>query len=170
MRRNLTRNALLASLALALSVAERWIPLGLLVPLPGIKLGLANIVTMFALNYLGFYDAAAILAVRVTLGSMLGGGFASFCLSMAGGVLSLIVMYALFNKPQSISLVGVSIAGAAAHNTGQIIASMVILSGTAPFWYLPVLLLSALVTGTLTGTLMLILTRRLDRYFITKAK
>ncbi len=143
--------AVLIALALALSYLERFIPLQLVVPLPGIKLGLANIVTLIALYLLGTKCAFAILIPRCILGAVFGGGITGLLFSLTGGVLAMGVM-ALCRKMSVFSVYGVSILGAAAHNIGQIFASMGVLSSVYVASYLPYLLLVAIVTGFATGT------------------
>lgn len=143
--------AVLIALALALSYLERFIPLQLVVPLPGIKLGLANIVTLIALYLLGTKCAFAILIPRCILGAVFGGGITGLLFSLTGGVLAMGVM-ALCRKMRLFSVYGVSILGAAAHNIGQIFAAMGVLSSVYVASYLPYLLLVAIVTGFATGT------------------
>ena len=149
--RRLTRCALLTALALGLSYIERFIPLQLLVPLPGIKLGLANTVTLAALVSMGYKNALAILVARCLLGGMFGGGLTGFLFSVIGGLLALAVM-ALARKIRLFSIYGVSILGAAAHNVGQIGAAMALMRSYYVAGYLPYLLLIAIVTGFATGT------------------
>lgn len=143
--------AVLIALALALSYLERFIPLQLVIPLPGIKLGLANIVTVIALYVLGAKYAFAILIPRCILGAVFGGGLTGLLFSLTGGVLAMGVM-ALCRKTRIFSVYGVSILGAAAHNIGQIIAAMAVLGSVYVASYLPYLLLVAVVTGFATGT------------------
>ena len=142
--------AVLTALALGLSTLENLFPVSLLVPLPGIKLGLANIVTVFALYRLGAPFALAILVARCLLGAMFAGNVSALLFSLMGGVLAMLVMI-LLRRAKRLSVYGVSIAGAAAHNIGQICAAMLVLGGTAVLGYLPVLLGVSLITGTLTG-------------------
>lgn len=149
--KRLSRSALLIAAALALSYTERLIPLNLVVPLPGVKLGLANIVTMFALYYLDRKQAFAILVLRCVLGSVFG-GLSGLAMSLTGGVLAFWVM-ALAGKCSLFSVYGVSILGAAAHNLGQVLAAGVMMGSVYTLWYLPFLLLTALVTGMITGTI-----------------
>lgn len=125
-------------------------PVSLLIPLPGIKLGLANIVTVYALYALGPASALAILLARCLLGAMFAGNASALLFSLMGGGLSMLVMIVLRHLP-GLSIYGVSIGGAAAHNLGQIGAAMIVLGGTAVLGYLPVLLAVSLLTGTLTG-------------------
>ena len=148
--RHLTLCALLISLALALSWFERFIPLQLIVPLPGIKLGLANIVSLVALYLLGGRSAYIILALRCLLGSAFGGGITGLIFSLTGGSLAMLVM-SLSRKLPFLSIYGVSILGAAAHNIGQVCASMVLMHSIYIGAYLPYLLIVALFTGFATG-------------------
>lgn len=150
--------AVLTALALGLSTLENLFPVSLLVPLPGIKLGLANIVTVFALYRLGAPFALAILVARCLLGAMFAGNVSALLFSLMGGVLAMLVMI-LLRRAKRLSVYGVSIAGAAAHNIGQICAAMLVLGGTAVLGYLPALLGVSLVTGALTGLVTSLLFR-----------
>lgn len=150
--RKLTLNSLLISLALVLSFVERFIPLNLIVPVPGIKLGLANIVTMFALFYIGIPSAITITLLRCVLASLLFGGLSSLIYSLAGAFFALIVMILLkTGYKKMFSLVGISMGGAAAHNAGQIAAASLMMKNTAVFAYLPILLITGLATGLITA-------------------
>lgn len=143
---------LLTALALVLSLMERLFPLSAAVPVPGIKLGLANVVTLFALTRLGKRDAFAVLLVRVVLASVFMGSVTSFLFALFGGVLALAVMALLLPfEGRWFSIPGISAAGAAAHNIGQIGAAMLVLRSVYVAAYLPLLLVSALVMGLVTG-------------------
>lgn len=98
--RELTLCAVLSALALALSYMESFFPLALIVPLPGVKLGLANIVTLYALYALGFPSALAILLVRCTLGALFAGNASALLFSLLGGLSALLVM-ALLSRTKS---------------------------------------------------------------------
>ncbi len=150
--RRLTLNAVLIALALVLSIIERWIPLELIVPVPGIKLGLANIVTLFALLRLQPLDAIVILLARSLIMGMILGPTTLF-FSLSGGALALLTMWVLSHwEGRAFSLIGLSIAGAAAHNVGQTIVAVIILAEPMLLLaYLPPLLLTSVITGTLTG-------------------
>ena len=154
--KQLARCAVLAALALALSYVEGMFPLP--VPLPGFKLGLANIVTVFALYALGAAQALAILLVRVLLGAMFAGNASALIFSLLGGLAALGVM-ALLARSGRLSVYGVSVGGAAAHNGGQVCAAMLTLGSPAPLAYLPVLLLVSLFSGALTGFIASLLFR-----------
>ena len=148
--KKLALQAILVAVALALSYMERFIPLQLVIPLPGVKLGLANIVSLFALYFLGWRSAFVILVLRCVLGAMFGGGVTALMFSLTGGVLSMFVM-ALTRHVPFFSVYGVSLCGAAAHNIGQIIVASITLDSLYIVAYLPFLLLVGLVTGMLTG-------------------
>lgn len=159
--------AVLTALALGLSTLESLFPVSVLVPLPGIKLGLANIVTVFALYRLGEIPALAILIARCLLGAMFAGNASALLFSLMGGVLAMLTMIVL-RRVRGLSVYGVSIAGAAAHNIGQICAAMVVLGGTAVLGYLPVLLGVSLITGTLTGFVASLLFRAMRGIYFTQ--
>ena len=142
--------AVLIALALALSWTERLIPLQLIVPLPGIKLGLANTVTLIALWVLKTKYAFVILLLRCILGAVFGGGITGLAFSLCGGLLALGAMAAA-ERLKLFSIYGVSVLGAAAHNIGQVLAAMVLMNSVYIGAYLPYLLLVAIVTGLLTG-------------------
>ena len=148
--KQLTLCAVLTALALALSYLENFFPLALAIPLPGVKLGLANIVTVFALYALGPAQALAILLGRCTLGAMFAGNLNALLFSLMGGFAAMGMMI-LLSRLRKLSIYGVSMGGAAAHNCGQIAAALVTLGNSAPLAYLPVLLLVSLFTGALTG-------------------
>ena len=144
--------AVLAALALGLSTLESLFPISLLIPLPGVKLGLANIVTVFALYELGALPALAILITRCVLGGLFAGNVSAMLFSLLGGLLAMAVMIAL-RHCRCLSIYGVSIGGAAAHNIGQMAAAVITLGSTMVLGYLPFLLAVSLFTGVLTGFL-----------------
>ena len=150
--RDVTLCALLTALALALSYLEGLFPLTLAIPLPGVKLGLANVVTLFALYVLGPGRAVLILLGRCLLGAVFAGNMNALIFSLMGGVTAMAVMIAL-SRSRRLSVYGVSVGGAAAHNCGQVAAAVLTLGNAAPLYYLPVLLGVSLGTGALTGVL-----------------
>ena len=100
---------MLTALAIILSIVERMFPLDAIIPIPGVKLGLANVVTLFALTRLGLRDSLAVVVVRVTLASLLMGSVTAFLFSLFGGLLALLVMrLLLLREGVWFSLVGVS--------------------------------------------------------------
>lgn len=158
--KQLTLCGVLTAMALALSVVEGQIPLSLAIPLPGIKLGLANIVTVFALYALGPGRALLILLARCVLGAVFAGNMNALIFSLLGGVTAMLVMIFL-SRLRRLSVYGVSVGGAAAHNCGQVAAAVLTLGNTAPLYYLPVLLGVSLFTGALTGLIAACLFRAL---------
>ena len=148
--RKITASAVLTALALALSYIERFIPLNLAVPLPGVRLGLANVVTLAALYLLGSGYAAVILLLRCLLAALFGGGAAGLLFSLCGGFLAILVMAAV-KRTAFFSVFGVSVLGAAAHQAGQILAGILLMRSGYLVGYLPFLLLVSAVTGLLTG-------------------
>lgn len=148
--KQLTLCALLTAMALALSYLENLFPLSLAVPIPGVKLGLANIVTLFALYALGPGQALLILVSRCLLGSLFAGNVNALLFSLLGGLSAMGAMTLLSRRP-GLSIYGVSIGGAAAHNCGQTAAAVLTLGSAAPLYYLPVLLAVSLLSGGLTG-------------------
>lgn len=170
MMRRVALNGLMIAVALVLSIAERWVPLSAIVPIPGIKLGLANIVTLFALYHFRSRDAWSILIARCLLAALLTGSMTSLLFSLSGGVLALLSMQAAIRfGPRLLSITGVSVAGAAAHNIGQIAAASLTLRSTAIFAYLPVLLVSGAVTGMLVALLAISFFPRFARTGLVKA-
>lgn len=166
--KQLTLCAVLTALALALSYVENFLPLSVAIPLPGIKLGLANIVTVFALYTLGAGQALLILLARCSLGAFFAGNLNALLFSLFGGLSAMATM-ALLSRWNRLSIYGVSIGGAAAHNCGQIAAAMLTLGNTAPLYYLPILLGVSLFTGTVTGFAASLLFRALKHTGIMKA-
>lgn len=158
--KQLTLCGVLTALALALSYMENLFPLTLAIPLPGVKLGLANIVTVFALYALGTVPAFLILIARCLLGAMFAGNMSALIFSLLGGVAAMAVMAGL-SRLGRLSVYGVSVGGAAAHNCGQVAAAVLTLGNTAPLYYLPVLLGVSLLTGALTGLVSACLFRAL---------
>lgn len=142
--------AIFIALALALSYTERLIPLQLVIPLPGVKLGLANIVTLIALCLFKTRYSWMILVARCIFGAVFGGGFTGLLFSLCGGILALGAM-AGARKTGLFSIYGISMLGAAAHSIGQIGAAMVVMDSVYVGGYLPYLLLVSIATGLLTG-------------------
>lgn len=142
--------ALLAALALIFSYLETLIPLP--VGLPGIKLGIANLVIVIALYYLDFRYALAINLIRILVSGLLFSGVFGIIYSLAGGILSLVLMW-LLKKSGLFSMVGVSMAGGVCHNFGQLLVASLLVSDVRMFTYLPVLMISGLVSGIIVGVL-----------------
>ena len=147
--RRLVFDALLTAIALIIFLVEAQFPP--IVPVPGVKLGLANMMTVYAMFELGPKDTFAIMLCRIILGSILGGQFISFLFSLSGGIccyLTMLVMRKLLAENQ-IWVCG--IIGALAHNIGQMIAAMIIMKTRMVFVYFLILAVSGIITGFFTG-------------------
>lgn len=140
----------LIALAMVLSYVDMLIPLP--VGIPGVKPGLANLVVFLALYTMTAREALLISMVRILLVSITFGNGSAFLYSMAGGILSFLVMW-IFQKKDFLLPAGVSIAGGIAHNVGQLLMAAVILENGAVFTYFPVLLAAGCITGGIIGFL-----------------
>lgn len=138
---------LLTAVAIVLGYFEHLLPVS---GIPGVKLGLANTVLLYALYLLDVPSAVLLMFLKVGVSGLMFGGPAAMIYSFAGGVLSLVVMI-FARKMPGISVVGVSILGAVAHNVGQMLIAIFIVETRAILAYLPILLIAAAITGTLTG-------------------
>lgn len=136
------------ALALIFSYIETLIPFQM--GIPGVKLGLANIVIVIALYRIPPGEVVTLSVVRVILAGFLFGNLMSILYSLAGGLLSLAVMWGL-KHVKAVSILGVSIAGGVFHNLGQLLAAAVVVETYGVFTYVPVLLVSGLITGLVIG-------------------
>ena len=148
--KRLTVTAILAGLALVTFVIEAQIPPP--VPLPGIKLGLANLYTLMAVSLLGRKEAGGVLAIRILLGRLFCGTLTSLLSSAAGGLCCYLVTILLAPRLGDRLLWAVSVTGALAHNLGQILVACCV-AGRAILYYAPALAVSAVVTGAVIGIL-----------------
>lgn len=148
--RRLVLIALMVSQALVLSIIESWIPVP--IGIPGIKLGLANIITLIVIIFFGYKDALLVVIARCILSSIFAGGPVIFLYSITGGILSTLVMAYLFTKlSRWFSALGISIAGSITHNMGQLIVASIMLRELLIMSYLPILLVSGIVMGCFVG-------------------
>ncbi len=143
--------ALFAALSIVLSLVESLLP-PIYAAVPGIKIGLANIVNIFVLYKFSVKDTAAVTLVRVLTVAFLFGNLMTLSYSIAGAVLSITVM-ALLKKTDLFSTVGVSIAGGVTHNLGQIWVAIAITSTLEIGYYMIFLCISGVLSGTLIGML-----------------
>lgn len=154
----------LAALSVIISWIERPVAALLPLPVPGFRLGFSNIALISAIYCLGPVPAAAVLFLRTGISALLFGSPVSYALSVSGGAFACCAMLCLYRSPH-FSEIGVSMAGAAAHMTGQIAAASLILSAPALFLaYLPWLLLLSVPAGALTGALSAMLNRGLSGF------
>lgn len=157
--KKLTTLGLSAALALILSYVESLLPP--LMAVPGVKVGLPNIVILFLLYRYGWQEAGSVSLIRLLLSAALFTGFAAFFYGLAGAALSL-AGSTFLKKTDRFSPLGVSVAGGVLHNLGQITLAALVLNSGYLFAYLPVLLLSGTVAGAVVGLLAGILIRRAD--------
>ncbi|MHC1721160.1 MAG: Gx transporter family protein [Clostridiaceae bacterium] len=152
--------SLLVSIALVIYVIEAQIP----VLFPGIKLGLANLVSLTALIIWGPKEALTIMLLRTLLGSMFTGSMSAFLFSISGGLLSNIIMIFLYKYfKDSMSIWSISIVGAVFHNIGQLLVAAIVIQDLRIYIYLPVLMVSAVITGYFIGVCTSFLTKHLSK-------
>ena len=138
------------ALAMICSYIEMLIPFNF--GIPGVKLGLTNIVVVLMLYTIGTREAIMVSVLRVLLMGILFGNVMSIVYSLAGGILSFLVM-AILKKTGQLGCISVSVAGGISHNIGQILAAAVVVNSFSILYYLPVLLIAGVVTGLLIGIL-----------------
>jgi len=160
---NGARRAAFCGLFVALALVLSWIEFifPLQIPLPGVKLGLANLVTVFALYKLKPADTVAISLARIVLAGLLFGGLFSMLYALCGGILSLVVMM-LLKKTGRLAVVTVSICGGVAHNLGQLAFAFAAMNSEVVAAYLPALLAGGIVSGAVIGALGGILAAKVD--------
>ena len=147
--RKLTTMAMLCAVALIIFVIEAQIPA--LVPIPGIKLGLSNIITVFAVFTLGSWEASLILACRIFLGAVFAGNFSTILYSAAGGALAILATIGLKKLVKESQLWVAGCLGAIAHSIGQMAMAIAITATPGLAIYLPVMIGCSILTGTFTG-------------------
>lgn len=150
MSRKVTYAAILVALAMTFSYIEVLIPIN--VGLPGMKLGLANLVVLIGFYILKPQEVFFISLVRILLMGCLFGNGLSLMYSLSGGILSYLIMLLLKNI-KGFSIVGISIAGGVSHNVGQILAAILIIQNNKIIYYLPPLMIAGIITGALIGFL-----------------
>lgn len=146
------------ALALIFSYVETMIPFQ--IGIPGVKLGLANLIVVIALYKTDVKEALLLSVTRVVLSGFIFGNLASILYSLAGGLLSLAVM-ALLKKYADLSVIGVSVAGGVFHNIGQLVVAAIVVETYSVIGYLPVLLVAGLITGFVIGAVATEMIRRL---------
>lgn len=155
--RKISNIAILSALAIIFGYIESLFPTS---PIPGIKLGISNIVILFALYKTDFSSAFFIMLIKVFVTSLLFSGLNVLFYSLSGGIFSILIMY--LSKP-IFSKIGVSISGGIFHNIGQLLAASVMMKTTAVFVYTPYLLISGVIVGFVTGNVCNIILKRIDK-------
>ena len=147
-RKKIPYYGLFAALAILMGYVEMMIPVP--VPIPGVKLGLANVIIIIMMYFMDVKSAFFVSLIRVLLSGLLFAGFAGLLYSLAGAMCSFLVM-ALLKKTDRFSIIGVSLAGGVFHNVGQIIVAALAVENVKMAYYLPFLLVSGVVTGIVIG-------------------
>ena len=155
--RKISNIAMLSALAIIFGYIESLFPAS---PIPGIKLGISNIVILIALYRMNFGSAFFIMLIKVLVTSLLFSGLNVFIYSFSGGVFSILIMH--FSKP-IFSKIGVSMAGGVFHNIGQLLTASVMMQTSAVFVYTPYLLISGIIVGFVTGNVSSIILKRFDK-------
>lgn len=156
------------TIALTIFVIESYLPP--LAPIPGIKLGLANTITLIVLALWGWKEGMLVLLLRIFLGSMLTGNAISSCFSLGGGMLCFLIMSLLKNIVPHKMIWLLSVNGAIFHNIGQLLVACAVLGSRSVFWYFPILLTSGIVTGIFTGVAAQLVVNRYGYLFREKRK
>ena len=140
----------LTAAAIVIAILESFIPS---IGIPGVKMGLANIVILIILYELGIWEAAVVNLLRVLVVSLVRGTFLSmgFLMSLTGAAFSLGIMILFYLLIKKFSIIGVSVIGSLFHVTGQILIAMIYLGTAYIFLYLPVIAISAIITGVFVG-------------------
>lgn len=139
---------LFTALALIFSYVETFIPFH--IGIPGVKLGLANLIIVIALYKMDIRQVYLLAVARVVLAGFMFGNLFSIIYSLAGGLLSLTAMQ-LLKRKEGFSVVGISVAGGVMHNVGQLIIAMLVVESLNLMYYVPILLIAGLVTGIIIG-------------------
>lgn len=150
---------MMVALAFAFSYFESLIPLDFVVP--GVKLGLANLVVVIALYLMKPGEAFSIAIIRIFLAGLTFGNVYSIAYSLCGGILSFLVMYLV--RKTKLSVIGVSMLGGICHNIGQIIVAAIVMGTSRIAYYLPVLLVAGLITGLLLGVISKLVIERFEK-------
>ncbi|MBP1765431.1 MAG: Heptaprenyl diphosphate synthase component [Firmicutes bacterium] len=162
--------ALFVAVASVLHVVEAWLPLPF--PVPGIKLGLANVVSLLAIGFYGWRAAIMVAVLRVMIGSLFGGTLfgPAFAMSMGGALFSTMGMGYMYqyHRP-AFSVVGVSIIGAVIHNAAQIVIAALLVVSAGLLWYLPYLILFAVLSGAGTGFTAAYILAKMPRHFMDQS-
>ena len=149
--------SMLLAAAIVINYLESFIP----VFIPGVKLGLANVIILIMLYEFKWHEALVVDILRILIVSLIRGSFLTpaFYMSITGGILSFIIML-IFSKLKFFSPIGVSVLGALAHSTGQVIACIIIISLESVIYYLPFIALLSVLTGVLSGIIVRLYLKR----------
>lgn len=160
--RQITELGLLLTVSLILAYLESLLPV--IIAVPGVKLGLANVVTMLVLYYSGGKRAFFFMILRVVLTGILFSGISGIIYSFAGGICCIGIM-CIAKRCSFFSIMGVSMAGAVAHNFGQILIAWIIMENARILYYFPILCVSGVITGIIVGFVSASLLRQINKIF-----
>ena len=160
MRTKVAYFGVFTALALIFSYVESLIPIHF--GIPGVKLGLANLIVVIALYKMSIKEAYILSIVRILLAGLMFGNLFAILYSLAGGMLSLIIM-SILQKTDKFSIYGISMAGGVFHNIGQLVMATIVLESVSIGYYFPVLLVSGLVTGFVIGVIANEMMKRLKK-------
>jgi heptaprenyl diphosphate synthase len=158
--KQITELGFLLAVSLVLSYLEGLLPV--MVAVPGVKLGLANVITMVVLYHFGSKKAFLFMSLRVVLAGLMFSGMAGIVYSFAGGLCCIFIMSILKNI-KIFSMLGVSMAGAIFHNLGQIIVAFFVMENAHILYYFPVLCVSGVITGLIVGYVSALVIGRIDK-------
>lgn len=160
--KHITELGFLLAVSLVLAYLESLLPV--IIAVPGVKLGLANVVTMFVLYHWDWKRAFFFMTLRVVLAGFLFSGVAGILYSFAGGLCCILIMN-IVKRLSIFSVIGVSILGAVFHNFGQLLVALYVMENAHILYYFPVLCLSGTVTGLLVGYISALLIRQMNKIF-----
>lgn len=164
--KDITRLSLFIAIALTIFVLENQIPIP--IAIPGVKLGLANIVTLYLIHQYSIKEALFVLIVRVFLGSIFAGQMISFAYSLVGGLLSLGVMWLANKLQKGDNIWFTSVLGGIFHNIGQIIVAIILLGSINVIYYLSILGVCGIITGLFTGLIVQTFIKSINNININK--
>ena len=150
----------LTALALIFSYVESLIPIHM--GIPGVKLGLANLIIVFALYKMSIKEVYILSVIRIVLAGFMFGNLFAILYSLAGGMLSLTIM-SILKRTDKFSIYGISMAGGVFHNIGQLLMAAIVLESVSIGYYFPVLLISGLATGFVIGVISNEMMKRLKK-------
>lgn len=158
--KKITTLGLFTAIALTIYVIESALPP--LVPIPGIKLGLANIITLYVMHRYSYRDALAVTFARIILSSIYAGGAVYFLYSLGGGLICYIIMVLVSFSLHKRFMPITSVMGAIGHNIGQMCVALLVLKTRSILVYMPFLIISATITGAFTGLACMFTYKRLS--------
>lgn len=163
MNRKRIKRVIILALYLAISIILSYVESVIPLPIPGVKLGLANVIVLFLLYEDKWYTALLILIARILLISFIRGTFlnVNFLMSLSGGAFSFILMF-IFSRLKFLSSVTVSVFGSIAHVSGQILVAYLYMSSPGVLYYYPIILFLSIITGILSGIICILMRKRKD--------